>query len=221
MTRYGWLAIAAGGSFVALSLAVWQRIPAVVAVDTMLHTWAITERNEATIAVARAVTEAGSTYVAIPAVFVLGLLALSGRPAVERIGGAVLLTAVASLGASLGLAVNAAINGVRPGETDWAGAAGGPTFPSGHTTVATLLAASVAWAASVRLGDAWPRRSVWIAAAVIAGAVGVSRVWLGVHWPSDVLGGWLYGSAWAAIAIIAVQQIRLRRSRLSNASVSR
>jgi len=211
MTRPARVAIAAGGAFVLLSLAVWQRLAGVAAVDTAVHTWVITTRSESTIVVARAVTEAGSTFVAIPLILLLGLIALAGRPAAVRIGGAVLLTAVTSLGAALGLAVNAAINGVRPGEASWAGAAGGPTFPSGHTTVATLLAASVAWAAWIRTTDPRVRTAAVIVAVAIAAVVGVSRVWLGVHWPSDVLGGWLYGLAWAGFAIVAVDQVRRQR----------
>lgn len=212
MTRPEWIAIGAGGAFVVLSGAVWLRVTPVVATDTALHTWAITARTDTSIMIARFVTEAGSTFVAIPMILVLGLIALAGRPLAVRVGGAVLLMAIAALGAALGLAVNAAINGVRPGEVDWAGAAGGPTFPSGHTTVATLLAATLVWTVFRRTHDPRGRAAAWVAAVAVAVTVGVSRVWLGVHWPSDVLGGWLYGAAWAGLAIAAVDQIRRRRS---------
>jgi membrane-associated phospholipid phosphatase/phosphoglycolate phosphatase-like HAD superfamily hydrolase len=72
-------------------------------------------------------------------------------------------------------------------------------FPSGHTTTATALAtalAVIAWRTSWR----WP---VTAAAAAFALAMGASRVYLGAHWPSDVVGGLALGFT-IAMAIRAV-----------------
>ena len=44
------------------------------------------------------------------------------------------------------------------------------------------------------------RRASAAAVALVIVAVGLSRVFLGVHWPSDVLGGWLLGAGWVATA---------------------
>lgn len=68
------------------------------------------------------------------------------------------------------------------------------SFPSGHAT--NVLA--IYLLAALLLGKS--RRPLWIGLALLMGlAIGVSRVLLGVHWPSDVLGGWLWGTGFALI----------------------
>ena len=66
-------------------------------------------------------------------------------------------------------------------------------FPSGHTANATVL-----WLGLALLLVRGPRaRAVAMAAAaLLAVAIGLSRNMLGVHWPSDVVGGWTFGLFW-------------------------
>jgi undecaprenyl-diphosphatase len=74
------------------------------------------------------------------------------------------------------------------------------SFPSGHTTLSTvtyfLLAAIIA-----RFETApYTKRVVFILAALLTITIGASRVFLGVHWPSDVLAGWALGGGLALLA---------------------
>ena len=81
----------------------------------------------------------------------------------------------------------------------------GFSFPSGHTvgtTVVWLLSAWMIgrWVITRRSGKA----AVWAGALLMIVAVGTTRVFLGVHFPSDVLAGWVLGAAWAVtIALVA------------------
>jgi membrane-associated phospholipid phosphatase len=84
----------------------------------------------------------------------------------------------------------------------------GSSFPSGHAERAVTIYGAFAWMISeVRRG--W-RTPAWILAVVLALAVGVSRVYLGVHWTTDVLGAWIIGAIWLAIVIMLAHRARLR-----------
>jgi membrane-associated phospholipid phosphatase len=81
-----------------------------------------------------------------------------------------------------------------------------PAFPSGHTADATAVLATGAWLL-VREGVVPARLAVPIAAALAAGT-GASRVALGWHWGSDVVGGWLTGLGVAAECAGVYERLR-------------
>jgi membrane-associated phospholipid phosphatase len=71
---------------------------------------------------------------------------------------------------------------------------GGYSFPSGHSQGAAVFWGAIAWEAK----RAW----VWIVAVVLILLIGVSRLYLGVHWPIDVLGGWAIGAVLLGLLIL-------------------
>ena len=206
-----WVALA--GAFVVgvLSVAARQRGGVLWQTDETVHAWILSQRTEAEGTIARAVTVGGITTVALPALAVVGaLLPRAPRSLRTRLGAGMLLAGTASLGVWLGLVLNHAVGRERPPVADWWGAAGGPAFPSGHTTAATIVALTCAWAIMPRAHSTLARSLVWAGAAAYALAVGWSRMWLGVHWPGDVVGGWLFGAAWVALVVPVVGLARRR-----------
>jgi undecaprenyl-diphosphatase len=70
------------------------------------------------------------------------------------------------------------------------------SFPSGHALMSAAVYLMLATLAG-HLAAHPLRRHLIVIAVVLTLLVGLSRVYLGVHWPSDVLAGWLIGSLWA------------------------
>lgn len=78
--------------------------------------------------------------------------------------------------------------------------AGGASFPSGHSfnSAAIYIAAALAFAA---MSARQSVRYTVIGGAIVASLmIAGTRVWLGVHWPSDAAAGWLGGAGWAFLA---------------------
>jgi len=170
--------------------------------DLALHNAALAHRAPAVTAVALAVTGTAEGLAYVVAA-VGGLLALRPRPWWL---GAPAGAAVLAAGQLLRLGLAAWIGRARPPVTDWAAPAGGYALPSGHTTTATLAAGLLCLGLARTLRGAW--RAIGAAAAVCwAVAVGITRVYLGVHWPTDVLGGWLFGTLLTVLAAVALLRL--------------
>ena len=78
-----------------------------------------------------------------------------------------------------------------------------PSFPSGHTLNATVLTAVVAYLVLIETTATWQRVVTITVATLFVVAMGLSRVFLGHHWLTDVVAGWLIGLAWALVVVTA------------------
>jgi membrane-associated phospholipid phosphatase len=91
------------------------------------------------------------------------------------------------------------------------------SFPSGHTMMATVFYGSLCALAVARMRG-WQSRSLAISIAVfMVAVVGFSRIYLGVHYLSDVLGAIAEGLAWLALCLTTVEMLRRGRSAMTRA----
>ena len=113
-------------------------------------------------------------------------LARAGRPDL------VIRLVIAAMGTSLvNSLIKLSFDEPRPDLLEHLVATTGTSFPSGHAAGAMALYGALALMTKSRL--------LALACVGMALATGLSRVWLGVHWPSDVCGGFAVGLAWLAI----------------------
>lgn len=81
------------------------------------------------------------------------------------------------------------------------------SFPSGHATISSAFFAGIAYLAWKLYGRGVGAPATAVCALLTAG-VGFSRIYLGVHWPSDVIAGFALGLAWTLLLIVAVESWR-------------
>ncbi|WP_236794196.1 phosphatase PAP2 family protein [Amycolatopsis sp. GM8] len=176
---------------------------ATMPVDQAIHSWAVSVRTPGGIALAKAVTTLGIAWVAAPLTTLIAFAATPGPVRTRAVHAAIALAVIAA-GGFCRTAISIAVHRARPPLADWATTTAGFSFPSGHTTEATLAAGLSAWLIARRLTRPWARTLIWLAAAACAAVVGFTRVYLGVHWPTDVFGGWCFGVLWLTLAAVVV-----------------
>ncbi|QJS99984.1 phosphatase PAP2 family protein [Streptomyces asoensis] len=113
------------------------------------------------------------------------------------------LAVTSAVGTLIQQSLKAGLGRARPVWPDPVDSAHYAAYPSGHALTATVVFGLLLWLLH-RHGVApvvW-RTALAVAVVSVVG-VGLTRIWLGVHWPSDVLGGWLLGALLVALAIAA------------------
>lgn len=190
--------------FLALLVTATNLLPWGRGVDLGVHAWVVAHRQSGVAAVAAVLTSLGTSWVTIPAVALVAF-ATATADVRGRVVQAAAVVAVMAAGVLCRSALAAFIARPRPPRHDWAVSASGLSFPSGHSTDAALAAGLIAWLLARRIAA---RRVIWASAAGYAAVIGATRVYLGVHWPTDVLGGWAFAAAWLAVASIALPVTR-------------
>ena len=157
------------------------------------------DRSPGATSVARAITQLGGVWLDILfAAAVVGLL-LAGRRrdallVLLATGGSMLLTNL----------VKVVLERPRPAGGGLVSVASA-SWPSGHASSSIAFYGALASLAAAGASPAG-RRAVWAGCAVLVALVGASRVYLGVHYPTDVVAGWVLGGLWLACVLRLVSR---------------
>jgi undecaprenyl-diphosphatase len=173
------------------------------AVRNAIHTWASPPLTFAMLGI----TQLGSA----PALVTLGVLVI-WRLTVQRRRQAVLIFIAACVGAeALSEMLKVVFRRQRPEAFFGYAEPITYSFPSGHSMMSACFYGVIAAILTTRMASSKRRIAIWAGAAFLAVAIGFSRVYLGVHYPSDVLAGYATAAIWVGTVRVGYE-IWLRRS---------
>jgi membrane-associated phospholipid phosphatase len=166
-----------------------------VTLDVRIENFVLTHRMGWLVTTMKATTWLGANVVLIPVVLAAAAWfslrwgdSRSAAELVATLAGAIILY-------DIGKAV---VHRARPPAIYHVGYSfAGASFPSGHTTVAIAMWGMLAFLLALRASPR-TRKGLVVGAVVLSVAIGASRIYIGAHWPTDVIGGYALGGAWLA-----------------------
>jgi undecaprenyl-diphosphatase len=204
------LAAWTGDQFLDLAEAVHTKSPALQKIDTSVHDWAVKERyRDATGFFTLMSTIGGPSGVAVIAAVVSIALLVT-----KRFRWVIYVVANVGIGGLIDSELKRFFARARPDVAQMLMRATGYSFPSGHAMGSTVLFATLSYLA-IRILPRWRWKSAAIAlGATLIVSVALSRVYLGVHWISDVGAGIVAGLLWVTMTTVAYETFRrIRRIR--------
>ena len=196
--------VSAGDAFLDLAESLQEESPRLHEVDRTFHEWARDTRSTGSTAFFTTLTLIG-TPVGLAVVLVLVALFLAVR---KRWRWIAYLIVTCGIGGLINLQLKAFFARARPELAEALRSAHGYSFPSGHAMGSTIVFAALAYLA-FRILTGWKHRAAALALAVsMFLAISASRIYLGVHWISDVGAGIAAGLVWVAVATVAYETVR-------------
>lgn len=213
-----WITLVLGGFVVVLltvgGAEVYESVveaDGLAALDEPVLETAITLRSPGLDSAVTAFTNVGGTIgmpiLALLLTAWLTFLSRSWRPLLLMVASAAVSLAATTAGKILiGRARPDTADAVPPYETS-------PSFPSGHTLNATVLIGVLVYLICLQFHTRWIRITAITAGAAFIVGMGISRVFLGHHWLTDVVAAWLLGLAWVVVVIVAHRAFHMFRRR--------
>ena len=198
----------AGDEFLDIAELVHSRSPALQQSDVRFHDWAISERSPIATKIFVTATNFGSP-VALGILVAIITVVLIVR---HRYGWAIYLAGTTGIGSLMLLELKRYFARARPDIAEALRRASGYSFPSGHAMGSAIVFGALGYLA-LRSQRTWRAKAAALAAAVtLVVTIAASRVYLGVHWISDVGAGVSMGAVWVTIATVAYETFRRIRA---------
>jgi membrane-associated phospholipid phosphatase len=204
----GLLCAWAADNFIDLAEMVHASSPKLQHIDTSIHAWAISRRSPAATSFFSLMSTIGGPVglAILVAVVIIALLFL------RRFRWVLYLIVTVGGGALLSLELKRYFARARPDLAEMLRQAHGYSFPSGHAMGSTVVFGALSYLA-FRTAPRWSVKTAALALGItLVIAISLSRVYLGVHWISDVIAGITAGTLWVAITTVAYETGRRVRS---------
>jgi membrane-associated phospholipid phosphatase len=202
------LTTVAGDEFTDLAELVNSRSPALQQSDQRFHDWAVSERSPIETKIFVAATLIGSP-VSLGILVAIVTVVLIVR---HRYGWAIYLAGTTGIGSLMLLELKRYFARARPDIAEQLQRASGYSFPSGHAMGSAIVFGALGYLA-LRTQRTWRAKAAALAAAMtLVVTIAASRVYLGVHWISDVSAGVAVGALWVTIATVGYETFRRIRA---------
>jgi membrane-associated phospholipid phosphatase len=198
----------AGDGFLDLAELVHERSPALQEIDAFVHDWAIAQRN----ANATAFFDVMSTIGGPGGLAVILLVASVALGWQRRFRWLAYVIVTVGGGALLDAELKRFFARSRPDVALQLMHASGYSFPSGHAMGSTVAFATLSYLAFRVLPRWWQRAAAVSFASTMILSIALSRVYLGVHWISDVTAGIVCGLLWVTVTTAAYETLRRIRA---------
>ena len=198
------LAAWSGDQFLDLAELVHGKSPKLQQIDMRVHDWAVHERNRDATGFFTLMTIIGGAagVATIAAITTIALVIL------RRFRWAIYVAFNMSIGGLFDVELKRFFARARPDEAEMLRHASGYSFPSGHAMGSTILFTTLSYLA-IRTFPRWRWKSAALALGVtFIVSVALSRVYLGVHWISDVSAGITAGLLWVTMTTVAYETFR-------------
>lgn len=187
-----------------------------LAFDTAIREWFYSIRTPWLTEVVKAITFMGNTNTIVTLCVLLLVVPLVkgkfGLQITKKVG--IPIAATAIIGSAINKTIKHTILRPRPDVSLHLIEQGGWSFPSGHSISGLLMYGLLAWLIRRYVKDKSVANAATVILTMLWIGVGLSRIYLGVHYPTDVLGGWMLGMVIMMVTIMVIERMRISEDRV-------